>query len=172
MWNSLPPPAWRQLSRNITGPLLLPGEEQFDTLRRPATNRYQSASPQAIARCATPTDVAQVINFSRRYGLGIAVRGAGHSFANHSSTTGLLIATGLMCTVAVDGDAPPLEQALVSRRSTGHYMITKPPSPPAADQPSASPVSLWAVGWECLVEPMASPATASSPPRSSLPTAL
>lgn len=75
MRSSLPPQAWQQLSRNITGPLLLPGEEQFDTLRRPATNRYQSASPQAIARCATPTDVAQVINFSRRYGLEIAVRG-------------------------------------------------------------------------------------------------
>ena len=104
MWRSLPPPAWRQLSRSMTGPLLLPGEEQFDTLRRPATNRYQIASPQAIARCATPTDVARVINFCRRYGLQIAVRGAGHSFADHSSTTGLLIETGLMCKIAVDHD--------------------------------------------------------------------
>jgi hypothetical protein len=160
MRSSLPPQAWQQLIRSITGPLLLPAGDPFDTLRRPATNRYPTAPPQAIARCATPTDVAQVINFSRRYGVGIAVRGAGHSFADHSSTTGLLIETGLMCTVAVDGDAPPLEQAPVSRRSTGHYMITKPQSPPAVDQSSASPVSLWVAGWECLVEPMASPATA------------
>jgi FAD/FMN-containing dehydrogenase len=95
---------WQQLSRSITRPLLLGGEEQFDTLRRPATNRYQTARPQAIARCASPTDVVQVINFCRRYGLEIAVRGAGHSFAGHSSTTGLLIETGLMCAVAVEGD--------------------------------------------------------------------
>jgi FAD/FMN-containing dehydrogenase len=46
----------------------------------------------------------QVINFCRRYGLEIAVRGAGHPFAGHSSTTGLLIETGLMCAVAVEGD--------------------------------------------------------------------
>jgi FAD/FMN-containing dehydrogenase len=95
---------WQQLSRRITRPLLLGGEAQFDTLRRPATNRYQTARPQAIARCASPTDVVQVINFCRRYELEIAVRGAGHSFAGHSSTTGLLIETGLMCAVAVEGD--------------------------------------------------------------------
>jgi FAD/FMN-containing dehydrogenase len=104
MRSLLPPQAWQQLIRSITGPLLLPGEEQFDTLRRPATSRYQTVPPQAIARCATHTDVAEVINFSRRYELEIAVRGAGHSFAEHSSTTGLLIETGMMCAVAVDGD--------------------------------------------------------------------
>jgi FAD/FMN-containing dehydrogenase len=96
--------AWQQLSRSMTGPLLLPEEDQFETLRRPATNRYETAPPQAIARCANPTDVGQVVNFSRRCGLEIAVRGAGHSFADHSSTVGLLIETGLMCTVAVEGD--------------------------------------------------------------------
>lgn len=104
MWGSLPPHAWQHLSRGMTGVLLLPGEDHFDALRRPATNRYETTPPQAIARCATPTDVAQVINFSRRYRLEIAIRGAGHSFADHSSTTGLLIETGMMCTVAVDGD--------------------------------------------------------------------
>ncbi|HEX3205397.1 MAG TPA: FAD-binding protein, partial [Propionibacteriaceae bacterium] len=106
MWRSLPGQAWQQLSRSMTGQLLLPEDDQFETLRRPATNRYETAPPQAIARCANPTDVGQVVNFSRRYGLEIAVRGAGHSFADHSSTTGLLIETGLMCTVAraIEGD--------------------------------------------------------------------
>ena len=104
MRSSPPGQAWQQLSRSMTGPLLLPEEDQFETLRRPATNRYETAPPQAIARCANPTDVGQVVNFSRRYGLEIAGRGAGHSFADHSSTTGLLIETGLMCTVALEGD--------------------------------------------------------------------
>ena len=45
-----------------------------------------------------------MINFARRYGLETAVRGAGHSFADHSSTAGLLIENGLMNTVAVRGD--------------------------------------------------------------------
>jgi FAD/FMN-containing dehydrogenase len=95
---------WQQLSRRMTGPLLRPGHEQFNMLGMPVTNRYQALYPQAIARCATPNDVVHVINFARRHGLETAVRGAGHSFADHSSTTGLLIETGLMSAVALDGD--------------------------------------------------------------------
>ncbi|HEY6683286.1 MAG TPA: FAD-binding protein, partial [Propionibacteriaceae bacterium] len=78
--------------------------EHFETLHRRATNRCPATHPQAIARCATPDDVAHAINFARRYGLETAVRGGGHSFAEHSSTTGLLIETGLMDAVAVNGD--------------------------------------------------------------------
>jgi FAD/FMN-containing dehydrogenase len=102
--STLPAQAWRQLSRAMIGPLLRPGHEHFETLHSPATNRYPAPHPQAIARYATPDDVAHAINFARRLGLETAVRGAGHSFADHSSTTGLLIETGLMNTVAVDGD--------------------------------------------------------------------
>jgi FAD/FMN-containing dehydrogenase len=102
--STLPAQAWRQLSRAMIGPLLRPGHEHFETLQRPATNRYPALHPQAIARCATPHDVARAINFARRFGLETAVRGAGHCFADHSSTTGLLIETGLMDTVAVHGD--------------------------------------------------------------------
>jgi FAD/FMN-containing dehydrogenase len=95
---------WRELSNSMAGPLLLPGDHQFESLRMPAMNRYPSSRPQAIARCAGPTDVSQAIMFARRLGLETAVRGAGHSFADHSSTSGLLLETGLMNTVTVDGD--------------------------------------------------------------------
>ena len=95
---------WRELSHSMAGPLLLPGDDQFESLRMPAMSRYASPRPQAIARCAGPTDVSQAIMFARRLGLETAVRGAGHSFADHSSTPGLLLETGLMNTVTVDGD--------------------------------------------------------------------
>lgn len=95
---------WRRLSGSMTGPLIFPGDDQFEALARPATNRYAAPRPQAIARCATPTDVAQVISFARRHGFKTAIRGAGHSFADHSSTTGLLIETGLMNTIEVRDD--------------------------------------------------------------------
>jgi FAD/FMN-containing dehydrogenase len=101
---TLPAQVWRQLSRTMTGQLHRPGDEGFEELARPATNRYATPRPQAIARCATPADVVQVINFAHRHGLETAVRGAGHSFADHSSTAGLLIETGLMNAVAVHGD--------------------------------------------------------------------
>ena len=69
---------WRELSHSMTGPLLLPGDDQFESLRMPAMSRYASPRPQAIARCAGPTDVSQAIMFARRLGLETAVRGAGH----------------------------------------------------------------------------------------------
>jgi FAD/FMN-containing dehydrogenase len=80
----------------MSGLLLRPGDEGFDAVRMPAVSHYNTPRPQAIARCATPSDVAHVINFARRYGLPTAIRGAGHCFADHSSTAGLLIETGLM----------------------------------------------------------------------------
>ena len=95
---------WRELDRSMSGPLLLPGDDQFESLRMPAMSRYASPRPHAIARCASPTDVTRVVKFARGLGLETAVRGAGHSFADHSSTSGLLLETGLMNTVAVDGD--------------------------------------------------------------------
>jgi hypothetical protein len=39
MRSSLPEQAWQQLSRSMTGQLLLPEDDQFETLRRPATNQ-------------------------------------------------------------------------------------------------------------------------------------
>ena len=101
---TLPTRVWRELRHSMAGPLLLPGDDQFESLRIPAMSRYASPRPQAIARCAGPTDVARVVTFARRLGLETAVRGAGHSFADHSSTSGLLLETGLMNTVAVNDD--------------------------------------------------------------------
>ena len=101
---TLPTRVWRELRHSMAGPLLLPGDDQFESLRMPAMSRYASPRPQVIARCAGPTDVARVVTFARRLGLETAVRGAGHSFADHSSTSGLLVETGLMNTVVVDDD--------------------------------------------------------------------
>jgi len=50
---------WRELDRSMAGLLLLPGDDQFESLRMLAVNRYPSPRPQAIARCAGPTDVSQ-----------------------------------------------------------------------------------------------------------------
>lgn len=67
--STLPAAAWRQLSSSMIGPLLHPGHAQFEPLHRPATNRHPAAHPRAIARCATPADVAHAIAFARCHGL-------------------------------------------------------------------------------------------------------
>ena len=60
--------------------------------------------PGVVARCADAADVAQVLSFARDGGVELAVRGGGHSFAGHSRTDGVLIDTGLMRSVRVDGE--------------------------------------------------------------------
>ena len=95
----------------------------------PAMSRYASPRPHAIARCASPTDVTRVVKFARGLGLETAVRGAGHSFADHSSTSGLLLETGLMNTVALDGDLVTIGSGAASQRSIEYSMITASPIP-------------------------------------------
>lgn len=59
--------------------------------------------PRAIAQCAAPGDVAEVLRFARRREVPVAVRGGGHSFAGHSRTDGILIDTSAMRHVRWDG---------------------------------------------------------------------
>jgi FAD/FMN-containing dehydrogenase/GrpB-like predicted nucleotidyltransferase (UPF0157 family) len=57
----------------------------------PAMVRFRDVRPRAVARCATPRDVAAALAFARREGLEVAVRAGGHCFEGRSSTRGLLI---------------------------------------------------------------------------------
>ena len=51
-----------------------------------------------------PQDVSEAILFARRHGLGLAARSGGHSFAGHSTTTGMLVDVSPMRSVSVAGD--------------------------------------------------------------------
>lgn len=57
----------------------------------PAMARFRDLRPRAVARCATPEDVAEALAYARREGLEVAVRAGGHCFEGRSSTRGLLI---------------------------------------------------------------------------------
>jgi FAD/FMN-containing dehydrogenase len=70
---------------------VLPGSPDYETVRRPAIGRFQDVRPRAVARCATPADVAEAISYARRNGLALAVRSGGHCFAGRSSTDGVVI---------------------------------------------------------------------------------
>ncbi|MCU7722824.1 FAD-binding oxidoreductase [Actinoplanes sp. KI2] len=56
-------------------------------------------------RCATATEVAEVIALARRKGLACAVRSGGHCFAGRSSTGDIVIDVSPMRAVSVDGDS-------------------------------------------------------------------
>ena len=98
--------AWEGLQRGISGQVLLPGSQAYERARPPFTAWFHDLQPQAVVRCATPQDAAEVIAFARRHRLQIATRSGGHSFAGHSSTSGVVIDVTPMASVVVaDGVA-------------------------------------------------------------------
>src|SRR4051812_49573326 len=65
-----------ELRRRLTGQVLLPGDEGYDTHRR-VWNAMVDRRPAGIARCATPADVAAAVGFARADGLEVAGRCGG-----------------------------------------------------------------------------------------------
>jgi FAD/FMN-containing dehydrogenase len=104
---AVPAERWEELRDRLDGgpaALRLAGEPGYDDARRPAVARFDGLRPAAVARCASPSDVARVIDFARRGRLAIAVRSGGHDFAGRSSTDGVLLDVSPMASVAVDPD--------------------------------------------------------------------
>lgn len=99
--------ALRRLVNGFDGRLLLPDDDEYFTIRRDTIAGLDEPLPAAVARCATVRDVARTIEVAREYDLPVAIRGGGHSFADFSSTGGLLIDLAPMNSIAVtDGGRP------------------------------------------------------------------
>jgi len=95
-------PDWKGLQRRLSGAVLLPGTAAYEWARKPFIARFDEIRPQAVARCATTDDVAEVIGFARHWRLAIAARSGGHSLAGHSSTRGIIV------------DVSPLDAVMVA----------------------------------------------------------
>src|SRR6266536_3430315 len=97
---------WGALQGAIAGEVVLPGSPGYELARKPPIARFQDVRPQAVVRCATPSDVAETISLASRAGLPIAARSGGHCFAGNSSTQGIVIDVTPMRSVSVrDGVA-------------------------------------------------------------------
>ncbi|HEX5827125.1 MAG TPA: FAD-binding oxidoreductase [Candidatus Limnocylindrales bacterium] len=78
------------LRARVRGPVILPGDDAYDTDRRVAMWDVD-ARPAAIVRVADATDAAAVVAFARETGAELAVRCGGHSGAAHSASEGGLV---------------------------------------------------------------------------------
>jgi FAD/FMN-containing dehydrogenase len=67
-----------RLRHGFDGQVLLPGEPGYHEARQ-VWNAMVDRRPAAIARCASPADVAAAVGFARAQELEIGVRGGGHS---------------------------------------------------------------------------------------------
>src|SRR5215467_12710540 len=100
---AFPVSRWFALQAAIAGEVILPGEDGYESARRPAIARFHHVYPAAIVRCETPADVAETIAFARMTGLPTATRSGGHCFAGRSSSEGIVIDVTPMNAVSVSG---------------------------------------------------------------------
>ncbi|PWK71006.1 FAD/FMN-containing dehydrogenase [Streptomyces sp. CG 926] len=98
-------PDYGALARGIDGRVVLPGDRDYPEARRLFQPRYDSVAPAAVAYPAHAGDVAVCLDFARRSGAPVVPRGGGHSYAGWSTrSAGLVVDTGAMAAVSVDGD--------------------------------------------------------------------
>jgi FAD/FMN-containing dehydrogenase len=100
-----PPSAadWTALGRDLSGPLVRPGEAAYTTAKRLFDPRFDSQHPAGIAYCRNSHDVATCLAFVRKFGVQVAARCGGHSYAGWSSTSGLIVDVTRMAGVSVNG---------------------------------------------------------------------
>jgi FAD/FMN-containing dehydrogenase len=94
---------WAALARDLSGPLVRPGEASYPVAKRLFDPRFDVLQPAGIAYCRSPHDVSTCLAFVRRYGVPGAARCGGHSYAGWSSTSGLIIDVTRMAGVQVNG---------------------------------------------------------------------
>jgi FAD/FMN-containing dehydrogenase len=100
-----PPSAadWTALGHDLSGTLVRPGEAAYTVAKRQFDPRFDSLRPAGIAYCRNPHDVSTCLAFVRKYGVPVAARSGGHSYAGWSSGSGLIVDVTRMAGVNVSG---------------------------------------------------------------------
>ena len=83
---------WTALRNALsTHKLIRPGMRVYPVSKELFDPRFDYKRPAGIAYCASPRDVSACLAFVRKFGLPVAARSGGHSYAGWSSTTGLMV---------------------------------------------------------------------------------
>ncbi|MCO5296597.1 MAG: FAD-binding oxidoreductase [Fimbriimonadaceae bacterium] len=99
----------------IAGEVIQPGDSTYDEART-IWNAMIDKRPAVIVRCSGTADVVQAVDFARRHGLALAVRGGGHNIAGSAlCDEGLVVDLSKMRGVHVD---PTLRRAEVEGGAT------------------------------------------------------
>jgi len=102
---TIPKAALKDLQASLRGPLLLPGNADYEVARK-VWNGMIDKRPGLIARCSGASDVIQAVNFARDNDLLVAVRGGGHSISGKSTCDGgIMIDLAPMRWCTVDASA-------------------------------------------------------------------
>jgi FAD/FMN-containing dehydrogenase len=97
--------AMQRLADAMRGPLLRPGDPDYEERRR-VWNGAINRRPLAIARCADAEDVSIAVKFAARERLPFTIRGGGHNVAGLAVRDGtLMLDLGALNRVEVDAQA-------------------------------------------------------------------
>lgn len=111
MTTTLPLGHLDELRATCRSQVLIPGDTAYDTARH-MWNAAVEPRPAAVVRCAAITDVRAAVDFSRRHGLAVSLRGGGHDVAHHPSSDGsVLLDLSPLAQVSVD---PATRRAVVA----------------------------------------------------------
>jgi FAD/FMN-containing dehydrogenase len=89
------------LAAAVAGEVFLPGDAGHQQARKMFIGRRDEVVPAAVVACACESDVDITLAFVRRHGIPFAVRGGGHSFAEHSTCDGVVVDLGGLDTIEV-----------------------------------------------------------------------
>jgi FAD/FMN-containing dehydrogenase len=96
------PAALMKFAASLKGRLILPGDQQYNSVRRLWNARYDQR-PAIIAQCTVTEDVVRCIEFARENSLVVSVRSGGHDTAGFSTNNGgLVVDLGSMSAVQID----------------------------------------------------------------------
>ncbi|MND58038.1 6-hydroxy-D-nicotine oxidase [compost metagenome] len=91
-----------EFKAHFRGEVLLAADADYDEVRQ-IWNAMIDRKPALIARCTSPEDVGLAVEFARKHGLLVSIRGGGHNIAGNAVCDGgLMIDLSLMKSVQVD----------------------------------------------------------------------
>ncbi|QUQ65167.1 FAD-dependent oxidoreductase [Kutzneria sp. CA-103260] len=93
---------WTRLDKAVAGTVVRPGESGFGAVSLPFNRRFAATVPAGVVSVASVVDVQRAIAWARELGVGVAVRGGGHSYAGYSVGPGLVIDLGPLNTVSAN----------------------------------------------------------------------
>ncbi len=96
---------FQALAGGVRGELVTPESPDYDEVRS-IWNAMIDRRPGLILRCAEAGDVVQAVNFARKHGVLLAVRGAGHNIAGKAVCDGgLLVDLSALKSVSVEPES-------------------------------------------------------------------
>ena len=79
---------WKQLAGQMDGVVLLPGSAPYAQEKLLFNPEFDSATPRAVIRTKTTSDVQRSVAFASRFGLNVTPRSGGHSYIGASAANG------------------------------------------------------------------------------------